>query len=146
MPGARVFLPARAKQRPLTRTSSATSPRGTLLELILGVLETQESAHLPVQSARIRELICEKVDSNPVTLIAGRTGSGKSSQVPQMLLEALGGPVLVSQPRRVAAVSLARRVASERGCELGDEVGRLGALRNHEFADPAVPLAFTVAM
>lgn len=44
-------------------------------------------------------------------------------QVPQILLDHLGGTVLVTQPRRVAAVSLARRVASERGGSVGGEVG-----------------------
>lgn len=88
---------------------------------------------LPVESERIRDLICGKVEANLVTLISGATGSGKSSKVPQMLLARLGGPVLVSQPRRVAAVSLARRVADERGCELGGEVGVVSICRHPLF-------------
>lgn len=65
--------------------------------------------------------IMEAILLNPVVIICGETGSGKTTQIPQMLYEAgFGfkgsdnpGMVAVTQPRRVAAVSLAVRVASE---------------------------------
>jgi HrpA-like RNA helicase len=56
-------------------------------------------------------------------MVAGGTGSGKSSQIPQLLLDQLGGAVLVTQPRRLAAVAISQWVAEQRGCRLGSEVG-----------------------
>jgi ATP-dependent helicase HrpB len=59
-------------------------------------------------------------------IVQAPTGSGKSTQIPQMLLRHgfLGpGEVVVLQPRRLAARMLAKRVAEEVGCSLGDEVG-----------------------
>lgn len=58
-------------------------------------------------------------------IIRAPTGSGKSTQVPQMLVDRrmVSGQVIVLQPRRLAARLLAARVASERGADLGGEVG-----------------------
>lgn len=80
---------------------------------------------LPIWTCRDR--LAEEVKANPALVVVGETGSGKSTQLPQLLLEAgllpAGQAVGVTQPRRVAAVSLARRVAAEAGEALGGVVG-----------------------
>lgn len=67
-------------------------------------------------------------------LIEAPTGSGKSTQIPQMVLdsgETGPGEVVILQPRRLAARLLARRVAQERGVELGGEVGYQVRMERH---------------
>ncbi|XP_022899417.1 DExH-box ATP-dependent RNA helicase DExH8 [Olea europaea var. sylvestris] len=76
---------------------------------------------LPVMA--LRDRIVEKIMENRVTLIVGETGCGKSSQVPQFLLEENMEPILCTQPRRFAVVAVARMVAKARNCEVGGEVG-----------------------
>lgn len=81
-------------------------------------------AVLPV--LEFEDKILETVEENPVAVIIGETGSGKSTQLSQILHRrghTKSGIIAVTQPRRVAAVSVARRVASELGVRLGEEVG-----------------------
>ncbi|RAL39994.1 hypothetical protein DM860_008134 [Cuscuta australis] len=72
------------------------------------------------------EKIMETIEKNPVMVLIGETGSGKSTQLSQMLYRrgyTKTGMVAVTQPRRVAAVTVSRRVAEELNVELGEEVG-----------------------
>lgn len=76
---------------------------------------------LPIEACR-QELLA-LVHSHQVLLLQGETGSGKTTQLPQYLLDAEAGRaarVVVTQPRRLAALSLAARVAQERGERLGE--------------------------
>lgn len=75
-----------------------------------------------------KEEIMKYFRENRVAILIGETGSGKSTQIPQFLLDDLyasrsKGAVAVTQPRRVAAINLATRVAQEYGCNVGEQVG-----------------------
>lgn len=69
-----------------------------------------------------KEEIINAVNTHAVTIITAETGSGKSTQVPQYMHEA-GYDVVVTEPRRMAAWSLAERVAEEMETEFGNIVG-----------------------
>ncbi len=84
--------------------------------------------HYPQQLpiAERRDEILAAIRDNPVVVIAGETGSGKTTQLPKMCLEAgcgLRGKIAVTQPRRVAALSIARRIAEELELEYGRHIG-----------------------
>ncbi|XP_055508154.1 probable ATP-dependent RNA helicase DHX35 [Leucoraja erinacea] len=85
----------------------------------------QQRQKLPIFKHRNHVLYL--VENYQTLVIVGETGCGKSTQIPQYLLEAgwtaEGRVIGVTQPRRVAAVSVAGRVAEERGAMLGHEVG-----------------------
>lgn len=79
---------------------------------------------LPI-SARVRD-IAMAIDGHQVVIVAGATGSGKTTQLPKVALamgRGLEKIIGVTQPRRIAATSVAARVASELGSTLGGDVG-----------------------
>ena len=80
--------------------------------------------NLPVsgRASEIAKLLAE----HQVVIVAGDTGSGKTTQLPKICLEAgfgIRGLIGHTQPRRLAALSVATRIAEELGCELGGGVG-----------------------
>ena len=82
-------------------------------------------SELPVSAAR--DDIAKAVSSSQVVLVSGQTGSGKTTQLPKILLElgrgTHGRQIVHTQPRRLAARTVAERIASEMGVHLGDEIG-----------------------
>ncbi|KAG9121473.1 putative ATP-dependent RNA helicase dhr2, partial [Ceratobasidium sp. 392] len=83
-----------------------------------------ERRQLPIWSGR--KALVKAVQENDTLIVLGETGSGKTTQVPQFLLESdsIGsGMIAVTQPRKVAAISLAGRVSAEQGTSLGSTVG-----------------------
>lgn len=85
-----------------------------------------DSPYLPVTERR--EEVVRTIESNQVTIIQGATGSGKSTLVPQYILEHYAGKqqycnIVCTQPRRIATRSIAQYVARTRGWNLGTIVG-----------------------
>jgi HrpA-like RNA helicase len=78
------------------------------------VADSGGGASGPTLSDRIRTILIDKVRNNRLTIVIGPTGCGKSTLVPSFLLDQVGGKVLCSQPRRLAVVSVAKRVAQMR--------------------------------
>ncbi|KAL6221913.1 hypothetical protein ACLB2K_005305 [Fragaria x ananassa] len=98
-----------------------------LLELSENILKEklqEERKTLPIFS--FRDELLQAVKDHQVLVIVGETGSGKTTQIPQYLHEAgytKHGQIGCTQPRRVAAMSVAARVSQEMGVKLGHEVG-----------------------
>ncbi|KAH7116146.1 P-loop containing nucleoside triphosphate hydrolase protein [Dendryphion nanum] len=80
---------------------------------------------LPI--AQVKDALLYTIETYPVTIVVGETGSGKTTQIPKFLYQAGwtadGTTIAVTQPRRIAATSVAARVAEEMNCQLGQEVG-----------------------
>jgi ATP-dependent helicase HrpA len=81
-------------------------------------------AELPITAKRAE--IIQAIRRHPVVIVSGETGCGKSTQIPKMCIEAgrgLRGKIAVTQPRRIAAVTIANRIAEEMSESVGRSVG-----------------------
>ncbi|KAG8761724.1 putative ATP-dependent RNA helicase dhr2 [Serendipita sp. 396] len=91
-----------------------------------------------------KDAIVDAVRNNDSVVIIGEPGSGKTTQVPQYLLDAglvpAHGLIAVTQPRKVAATTIASRVAAERSAQLGVEVGY--AIRFDDTSSPQTRIKF----
>jgi ATP-dependent helicase HrpA len=115
----------RERQRRLT-----TKPLVTLVE------------GLPIAS-RAKEII-RLIQDNPVVIVSGETGCGKSTQIPKMCLQAgrgVAGKIGCTQPRRIAAITIAHRIAQEMAEDIGRSVGY-----KIRFRDRTGPHAFVKVM
>lgn len=93
---------------------------------LIGIRQTRES--LPIFA--LRNNIMQVIYDNPVVIIKGATGSGKTTQIAQYILEDHVSSnqgaycnICVTQPRRISAISVSERIAQERGEEIGKSVG-----------------------
>ncbi|GBG26225.1 ATP-dependent RNA helicase dhx8 [Hondaea fermentalgiana] len=106
----------------------------------------QVRENLPVR--QVRDELLRVIRSNQVIVVVGETGSGKTTQLTQYLREdgytrsSTGARLLVActQPRRVAAMSVAKRVAEEAGCPLGGTVGY--AIRFEDCTSPETEIKY----
>jgi ATP-dependent RNA helicase DHX8/PRP22 len=101
----------------------------------------QQRESLPVFT--FKSQLVTAVRENQILIVVGETGSGKTTQLTQFLAEAgftNNGMIGCTQPRRVAAMSVAKRVAEEVGCQLGQEVGY--TIRFEDCTSPATQIKY----
>lgn len=114
-------------------TSSSKNSSQSLSYPKQSIVKSSVRSSLSIQEQRrslpvygMRDTLIKAIRENTIMIIVGETGSGKTTQLTQYLVEAgLNGHKIVgcTQPRRVAATSVATRVAEEYGCKVGEEVG-----------------------
>jgi len=114
---------------------AATRESQALLDTWTGKQETAAqkkmmAARQSLPAWRLREKIVKVVNQSQVTIISGETGSGKSTQSVQFILDDLiqrqlgaVANIVCTQPRRISALGLADRVADERCSQVGEEIG-----------------------
>lgn len=105
-------------KRHITGGAKASYGKKTQMTLI------EQRMSLPIYT--FKDQLIKAVFDNQILIVIGETGSGKTTQITQYLAESgytARGKIGCTQPRRVAAMSVAKRVAEEYGCRLGQEVG-----------------------
>ncbi|XP_069740999.1 ATP-dependent RNA helicase DHX33 [Narcine bancroftii] len=109
---------------PAKRLKTSVWGSGQRRSYVFGHGMEQQRRELPIYRARAK--LIGQLRYLDTAIIIGETGSGKTTQIPQFLYEAcIGGygVIGITQPRRVAAISLAARVAEEKKSELGTLIG-----------------------
>ncbi|XP_042002540.1 pre-mRNA-splicing factor ATP-dependent RNA helicase DEAH1-like isoform X2 [Salvia splendens] len=117
------FIKATVMEGVNVEQDSVQSPEASAAKTALEKLQNDRKT-LPIYP--YREQLLQAVNDHQVIVIVGETGSGKTTQIPQYLHEAgysERGKIGCTQPRRVAAMSVAARVSQELGVKLGHEVG-----------------------
>lgn len=145
------FSEARTFRKRLSRASAPNAIHAIGEDIELARLRLEERrgnlpditypAGLPV-SAR-RDDIAEAIEANQVVVIAGETGSGKTTQIPKICLElgrGMHGKIGHTQPRRLAARTVAERIAEELGEKIGGHVGYAIRFDDRVGRDTAVKL------
>ncbi|XP_042229267.1 ATP-dependent RNA helicase DHX8-like isoform X1 [Homarus americanus] len=116
-------LPSQQQEVPEWKRHITGGTRGSYgRKTNMSLLEQRQS--LPIY--KLRDQLIKAIDDNQILIVVGETGSGKTTQMTQYLAEAgftAKGKIGCTQPRRVAAMSVAKRVSEEFGCRLGQEVG-----------------------
>lgn len=130
-----------AKSDAVPEWKKALQPRDQAFGKRTTLSMKQQRESLPVFA--FRSQLIAAVRENQSLIVVGETGSGKTTQVTQYLAEAgfaNDGMIGCTQPRRVAAMSVAKRVAEEVGCKLGEEVGY--TIRFEDHTSPATRIKY----
>ncbi|RAL66837.1 hypothetical protein DID88_007620 [Monilinia fructigena] len=137
--GSKVVKERRQQKERQKQAQEATNMAGTALGNLMGVKEEEGDSAAPMLGEKkhkeireylpafaVREDLLRVIRDNQVVICVGETGSGKTTQLTQFLYEeGYGNTGLIgcTQPRRVAAMSVAKRVSEEMECKLGGTVG-----------------------
>lgn len=130
-----------AKSDEVPEWKKVIAPKGESLGKRTNLSMKEQRESLPVYA--FRDQVIKAVHENQILVVVGETGSGKTTQLTQYLAEggfANNGIIGCTQPRRVAAMSVAKRVAEEVGCKLGEEVGYL--VRFDDMTSPSTRIKY----
>ncbi len=122
-----------------TRAARPRPPKPQTVERVIGPITYPED--LPVSARRAE--IARAIAAHQVVIVSGETGSGKTTQLPKICLELGRGRIKLighTQPRRLAATSVAKRIAQELGSETGGLVGYQVRFNDRTSSNSAIKL------